>query len=77
MDWPPVSPDLSLVENVWCLVELILHKAYKWRDLKEFKKAVKQAWDSVTYDADFREQLSRSMPDMLQKCIQEGGEIVT
>jgi hypothetical protein len=66
-----------LIENVWSVVELILHKAYKWRNLKEFKKAVKQAWDSVTSDVDFREHLFSSMPGRLQKCIQGGGEIVT
>jgi transposase len=57
MDWPLVSPDLSLIENVWSVVELLLHKAYKWRNLKAFKKAGTQAWDSVTYDDDFRENL--------------------
>jgi hypothetical protein len=57
MDWPLVSPDLSLIEKVWSVVEILLHKAYKWKNFKEFKKAVKQAWDSVTYDDDFRENL--------------------
>ncbi len=55
MDWPHVSPDLSLIENVWSVAELILHKAYKCRNLKEFKKAAKQAWDSVTSDVDFKD----------------------
>lgn len=77
MGWPPVSPDLSLIENVWSVVALLLHKGCKWRNLKEFKKAVKQAWESVTSDADFREHLFKSMPGRLQKCIQRGGEIVT
>ena len=53
MDWSPVSPEMSLIENVWIVVELILHKAYKWKNLKEFKRAAKQAWDSVAYDVDF------------------------
>jgi hypothetical protein len=60
MDWSPVSPDMSLIENVWSVVELILHKAYKWRSLKEFKRAAKQAWDSVTSDVDFREHMFSS-----------------
>ncbi len=43
MDWSPVSPEMSLIENVWIVVELILHKAYNWMNLKEFKTAAKQA----------------------------------
>jgi transposase len=76
LPWPATSPDLSLIENVWSLVEFHLRRDYTWHDLESFKAALTQAWQSVTSDKEYRQNLFNSMKRRLQQCINKGGDIV-
>jgi hypothetical protein len=76
LPWPHVSPDLSLIENVWSMVEYQLWRDYTWHDLQSFKEALVLAWQSVTSDSKYRHNLFKSMKRRLQQCINTGGEVV-
>lgn len=56
-DWPPNSPDLNIMENVWSWVVRELNKRHKhFKDIGQLKTALQQVWDSIP-------------PSMLQNCV--------
>jgi len=74
-DWPPNSPDLSLIENVWGIMatELsFLPKASNVEDLLKNLNTVKKAISPKVL-----ENMFDGMAARLQKCIDVGGAIIT
>ena len=70
MEWPPNSPDLSWIENLWSVVAKQLHKR---TDLtpQNFAQAVIEEWDRIpsnTYMA-----LYNSIQRRLRSCIENNG----
>ena len=47
-DWPSSSPDLSIIENIWGMMERELEVNGEWSTQAEFTAAVVAAWDKVT-----------------------------
>ena len=70
-DWPPKSPDLSPIENIWGIMkqELSKHPALT---LKELEERVVQAWQNAC-TAKTCKKLYESMRNRLELCIQNGG----
>jgi transposase len=73
MDWPPQSPDLNPIENMWRLLKLRLNEyeapAKGMNDLFERSKEV---W----YDIIKKEECQKvieSMPERIQQCIKAKG----
>jgi hypothetical protein len=76
--WPPYSPDLSAIENVWFYLKAII-EATAGTELQQLTKPalrqiLLQAWEAVPEDLLLR--LSRGMPERLRKCIAAGGEAI-
>lgn len=69
LDWHRNSPDLSLIENVWSMVEYQIRRAHTWHDLESFKAAIVMAWESVTSCEETRQTLFNSMPGRVEQCI--------
>jgi hypothetical protein len=48
LDWPPSSPDLNIIENIWCLLKNRL-QAYrpKLTQLEDIKAAVLREWEDI------------------------------
>lgn len=46
-DWPPQSPDLSIIENLWDMIGRKIEKN-KYKNVKELWEGVKSAWYSIT-----------------------------
>lgn len=71
LKWPPQSPDLNLIENVWgFMTNELKHK--KYHDRATFAKAIEAAWDAVP--PSFIAKLYASMPSRVRAVISaEGG----
>jgi len=70
-NWPPNSPDLNLVENVWsCLRACVDARARRVRD--SFKQALQEEWEAVAMS--MLANLYASMPNRLAKVTSLGGK---
>lgn len=70
MQWPPQSPDLNPIENLWYEAERRLG-ARKYKKPGELFVAVKKAWESIPKER--LEKLVESMPRRCQAVINANG----
>ncbi len=69
--WPPSSPDLSPIENLWGIVQARLD-AKGCKTFAEFQSAVHNEWQSVTRHLSM--SLLLSIRSRVAKCIQNRGK---
>jgi transposase len=77
LPWPPYSPDLAPIENVWpYLVEEIEARCEDIQELTEDQlyQLIWIAWFAISED--FFLTLAHSMPRRLQACIDAGGSTI-
>jgi transposase len=74
--WPPNSPDLNPIENVWHWMKHWIEMHYDLQRLNSvhLRSAIIAAWRAVPED--FLETLSRSMPKRLREVIRTDGKRV-
>jgi len=67
IDWPPSSPDLNPIENVWRILKQRLRNRnpYGGWSLQELQKAVIEEWDKISIE-DFNKYID-SLPERLEK----------
>lgn len=70
--WPPNSPDLSWIENVWGWMQREIVKLPQARDLETFKAQLQQVWDSLSVD--MLERCVKGMPQRVQECLAAAGQ---
>jgi transposase len=49
-DWPPYSPDLSPIENIWRILKQRLKAHRSWSSKDELKEAIEAEWDKISLD---------------------------
>jgi transposase len=70
LDFPPYSPDLNPIENLWA--EMDKRMASTRADTKEeLEKVVAETWAAIT--AEFCDKLARSMPTRIAQVIERNG----
>lgn len=73
LDWPPCSPDLNPIENVWgYLVHQVYPNFKSYSTIEELTKAVVQEWNKL--NPDYISKLVNSMPDRLYQVIERQGK---
>ena len=70
MDWPPCSPDLSPIENIWFWLKSQLRKEQP-RDIEEMRKAIIKLWRKIT--PEFLEPYFNSMENRMNLLIESNG----
>ena len=76
MKWPPMSPDLNPIENIWSMMK---EKVYKQ---KSVHKNITELWDGITsawYSLiiEVFKNLYESIPQCLIKVIEEKGKRIS
>jgi transposase len=72
MNWPPQSPDLNPIENLWAeLKKSVRRKEKKPSNLKELDALVKEAWNEIP--PEYCRRLVVSMRNRVNACIEVGG----
>ena len=73
IDWPPYSPDLSPIENVWAVLKYRLCKQ-EFKTFAELKGAIQEIWSQL--DAEFSSSFMRTMEWRIERCIQLNDDYV-
>lgn len=74
-DWPPSSPDINPIENVWGRVESEVQKLYP-QTIEQLTKAIKTIWRNVI-TRDYCETLVNSMRNRMQQLLDRGGRKIS
>lgn len=46
-NWPPRSPDLNPIENMWAIVQQEVSKKYTPKDIPQLKNAIERVWKAI------------------------------
>jgi transposase len=71
LEWPPYSPDLNPIENLWSVLKRKVHCS-PHHSRESVVQAAHQAWneDNIPYTC---HQLAMSMPSRILQCISSKG----
>ena len=73
--WPPQSPDLSPIENLWKQIKIILGKRrYRIKNIGMMERALEEIWPTISKESLLK--LNASMPKRLNLCIKNKGESI-
>ena len=72
LEWPPHSPDLNPIENVWGILSSRLYKnGKKFQNVHNLKEELKKLWNEL--DVFLIQKLINSMPKRLQVVLRNNG----
>lgn len=72
LDWPPNSPDLNPIENIWgILVRHIYAENKQYHNVRELKQAIVAAWHAVAQET--MDNLILSMDNRIFQVIRRNG----
>jgi hypothetical protein len=72
-DWPPNSPDLSPIENVWGILKIRL-AAREPKNVAGLRATLLEEWDNL--EQDIIDRLIGTMPERFQMCITAEGKFI-
>ena len=70
-DWPPYSPDLNWIENLWAQMDEWVYVEPIPKTRRTMQERLKSVWSSISRDT--LRTLARSMPRRLQECLDNDG----
>lgn len=73
LEWPPYSPDLNIMENVWAVLKLKLRNR-KLESLTQLKEAVHDIWYNDEVLQKTCKAVFQSVPRRIAACIRAKGE---
>ena len=74
MDWPPQSPDLNLIENLWHIIKHRIRKSTrKPKSLSDLERHVNNCWNNDDIILEYCQRLIKSMLRRVAACIAAGG----
>ena len=70
MDWPAISPDLNVIENIWDIIDKKLMK-YHPTSVHDLQQIISKLWTEISTQT--CTDLVQSMTRRIKKCIQVKG----
>jgi len=74
LNWPPKSPDMNPIENVWHMLKLRLKRRFhnkKPRTVDEVMKVAGEEWEGLDWDRIYR--MIDGMPRRIKTLIEKEG----
>lgn len=72
MNWPPQSPDLNPIENLWKYIKDIISKRrHRVKNVTDMRRALREVWPQI--DGDFLLKLCDSVPRRWEACLKNNG----
>ena len=72
-DWPPYSPDLNPIENIWSILSYSIYNGNRiYKNTRDLKKAILKAWDEISEKK--LKKLVGSMENRLEEVIINRGD---
>ncbi|MBW0547836.1 hypothetical protein O181_087551 [Austropuccinia psidii MF-1] len=69
--WPPNSPDLNTIENLWFKMKYIVTHLFNPKTMDELTAAVNAAWESLPFD--HLDSLLLPLPARMQMVVDQNG----
>ncbi|MBW0587421.1 hypothetical protein O181_127136 [Austropuccinia psidii MF-1] len=69
--WPPNSPDLNPIENLWFKMKYVVTHLFNPKTMDELTVAVNAAWESLPFD--HLDSLLLSLPARMQMVVDQNG----
>jgi transposase len=70
--WPPQSPDLSPIENLWMQIKALISKRrHRIKNIGMMERALEEVWPTIQKERLLN--LNASMPRRLNACIKNKG----
>ncbi|MBW0482118.1 hypothetical protein O181_021833 [Austropuccinia psidii MF-1] len=69
--WPPNSPDLNPIENLWYKMKFVITNLFNPKTMDELSEAIHIVWDTMPFD--HLEALLVSMPARMQMVMDKNG----
>jgi transposase len=74
LGWPPNSPDLSPIENLWGWMDSRLHKLHKCKNIEELKQKLEEIRKSIPLS--FLHNLFDGMNNRMRRVIELNGDYI-
>ncbi|MBW0564181.1 hypothetical protein O181_103896 [Austropuccinia psidii MF-1] len=71
--WPPNSPDLNPIENLWYKMKFVVTNLFNPKTMDELREAIHIVWDTMPFD--HLEALLVSMPARMQIVMDKNGAL--
>lgn len=73
-NWPPNSPDLSPIENLWSILSNSVYKDPEPKTLDQLKRRLRKAWNSISPET--LQNLIESLPRRMKAVIANKGNTI-
>jgi hypothetical protein len=76
LEWPPYSPDMNPIENLWSILKAKIHRR-SYSNKTELIAEIRQLWFNDVQIGNCCANLSDSMPRRLRECIRNKGGAIS